>query len=383
MRSQTTTRISSEVLAVLRTLEHHDDAVSLTVDLRDQRELYLQVAEVLEACGAKWDRRRDAHAHTEHWDPGMLADVVATGEAPPANSLAFFPTPRKIAAEMCKYIDRIACGVFIDGVKYATRILEPSAGTGALVHALIDHLVADRTATRDEIYRGELPEHQRLCVEIIMIEQDPRRARILERTFTATKSKHRDLGTISVKVHCGDFLRYAAEQAEQGHTFDAILANPPFSVRGDRRAWRTHLLAMLSVLDERGRLACVVPCNYLEKVGDPDLTMIEVVGASEREEWPKGMFEGTSAATVTLYLDGPTYFDRSWDGESLWCENTFEIMQALERLHKQTDLADTPAVRAELIRYLAEAARGGEHVLADAESVDRFRRKLKIYFETD
>src|SRR5207245_5405050 len=88
------------------------------------RKLYEQVNKALDAMGGKWDRK--AKAHVFPVDPAeKLKALMDTGEAPAKNPTDFFATPEALAERMAVQIP-----------EYAERILEPSAGTGAIALAI-------------------------------------------------------------------------------------------------------------------------------------------------------------------------------------------------------------------------------------------------------
>jgi 16S rRNA G966 N2-methylase RsmD len=317
------------------------------------RSLYLEVAAVLEQCGATWHKGHKIHVFGVQWDPGMLEDVIATGEAPPKNPLSFFPTPTVIADEIAEWCDRCALGVYLDGELYASRVLEPSAGTGALIDAFLRRLE-----------RVEKP-----CVELVLVEVDPRRARILERKYSNPREG------IEIRIVSEDFLLFAKSEAAEGNRYDAILANPPF----DRLTWREHLLACSRLLDDHGRMACVVPASYKDHaVRKQDLELLDVLAASQKNAYPQGTFEGTQIATAAIFTDGEWLSSRTWNGESLWVTNTYESIESARKFAASHGFSEmTVECRRFLIDLLATAAiDGNERVLFDDASLESFRETM-------
>lgn len=358
-------KISPEVIAVLSTLEHGADHVRITCD-NLERSVYLDVAGILEACGAKWNRSKKHHAHTSTWDPGMLADIIDTREPPPKNPLAFFPTPKTLASPMANHCAEVAGGVYIDGEPYKSRILEPSAGTGALVRAFIEEAVRVRDGEVD-------------C-EIVMVEKDPRRARILARDFA---EPNLPLG-VEVRIVCEDFAIFAAREIAEGNEFDAIIANPPFSLEGDSKAWRTHFMLMIRLLSSRGRLACILPPSFAG-TSKPDLEMLTFAGAcEERHDNPAGSFEGTGIRTTTFFLRGEDLRNaEEWDGDSLWVDSTEEHLKRARRTLRNEvnlELSDppmTPVLRDTWIDILKDAAiNGRECVNFEDAYLYKFHRRM-------
>ncbi|MEW5249893.1 hypothetical protein [Microbulbifer discodermiae] len=121
-------------------------------------------------------------------------------------------TPALVASRMAEYLD-IPAG----------RILEPSAGTGALVAALLE--------------KGHPAE------QIVAI----------ERHSSLKSALLRRLEGEPVEIICGDFLEYAKGARVN---FSGVLMNPPF------RKVRQHVDAALSLLYSGGALVALVPDTF-------------------------------------------------------------------------------------------------------------------------
>lgn len=96
------------------------------------RKVYLAVNTVLESMGGKWNRRAKAHVFTA--DPREALTAVLDGgtiAAAPKVLEAFFATPPALA-------NKIATESDIVDLEPGARVLEPSAGDGALVRAILD-----------------------------------------------------------------------------------------------------------------------------------------------------------------------------------------------------------------------------------------------------
>lgn len=90
------------------------------------RKLYTQVNEVLVALGGSWNRKAGAHVFESDPQDG-LDDVITTGGVTRAKDLGFFATPPGLAKELVELAE----------VRPGMRALEPSAGEGAIVAALL------------------------------------------------------------------------------------------------------------------------------------------------------------------------------------------------------------------------------------------------------
>lgn len=120
-------QVSDEVLRVLSGLQVMPQGVRIVEQL--DRKLYTKTNEVLEALGGKWDRKSKSHVFSRVGsDPGALIDdVILTGEVSTHKDLGFFATP----PELAEYLVNAA------GVRIGHFCLEPSAGEGALVDAML------------------------------------------------------------------------------------------------------------------------------------------------------------------------------------------------------------------------------------------------------
>ncbi|OLF08559.1 hypothetical protein [Actinophytocola xanthii] len=102
----------------------------LVIPQRLNRADYVAVNTVLTALGGSWSRANQAHVFPA--DPtDQLATVLADGALPrPARTTeGFVPTPAELAEELVREHTRLA-------ELPAPRVLEPSAGDGALVDAV-------------------------------------------------------------------------------------------------------------------------------------------------------------------------------------------------------------------------------------------------------
>lgn len=196
-------KVSTDVLAVLDRAETKGNTLRLIGTL--DRKLYLDTDKVLKAAGGKWDRKQRAHLFD-----GDAADaiepVILTGEIVSARQqFGYFPTPAPVAQRVIDHA-RIEPGM---------RVLEPSAGRGALA------LAAVRAGAFVD------------CVEI-----QPEHANAL----TAERERN-------TTVLCADFLTTDPQPA-----YDRVVMNPPFA----RQADITHMLHAYKALRPGGRLVAVM-----------------------------------------------------------------------------------------------------------------------------
>ena len=181
---------------------------------------YDAVDQVLSALGGRWHR---GTGHRFPHDVSLaLAEFVAGGPAPqPERSTAgWVPTPDTLAAKVIADHARLRWN---RDVRPGARVLEPSAGYGALVTAL-------RNA-RDDL-------------RITAVEPVEYRAERIEADEVVTAT----------------FEQYAARLPETTR-FDLIVMNPPFAVTGDRQAWIAHVRLAMRLLADGGRLVAILPAS--------------------------------------------------------------------------------------------------------------------------
>lgn len=184
--------ITTALTTRAETAGHH---LRLTGPRMDSR-LYQRIDDVLQGIGGRWDRAAQAHVFPAD-AAASLAALLAAGEVvtlrEKRQSAQYFPTP---AAVVQRLID-------LAQLESGMRVLEPSAGSGAIAGA-----VAARGAVVD-------------CIE-----QDPGYAAVL------TDAGH--------TVRVADFLTVPAEPR-----YDRVIMNPPFT-RGADIAHVEHALRFLA-----------------------------------------------------------------------------------------------------------------------------------------
>lgn len=276
----TTARVSEAVLALLRAavIEGH---VLLPMP-QAPRAVYEELADILGRLRGKWKRGK---GHVFPYDPtAAIAAVVVSGCKPSNNPLAYFPTPAEVAGGMIADIDATA-----NRMGSPLTMLEPSAGSGALILAALERWPIER---------------------VVAIEADPLNTAMLRGREWPTPDWFVEMvadGFVApveqtVEIIDGDFLA-----RDFGDKFDLILMNPPFSLLGDPEAYRTHLRRAFDLLAPRGRLACVVPDGPWRtseiKRHVEWRAWLDSLGATILEH-PAGSFRasGTSVKTATIIL---------------------------------------------------------------------------------
>lgn len=216
---RTATRtISDDTLAIL-TGSIMTDGNRVTITKQLDRADYLAVDKVLRAAGGEW-RRRD-RAHVFPGDAAAVIDQIClSGTYSTERDDGWFPTKPAIADQLTALL-RLQPGM---------RVLEPSAGEGALVEAVL---------------------RLRVPVRISVIERDKRRRAVLAaiavRTFESPEP-----GVVDVLQDYDDFLAVPVVRI-----YDRVIANPPFI----GTSYIDHTLHAYKLLQPGGRLVTILPAG--------------------------------------------------------------------------------------------------------------------------
>lgn len=157
------------------------------------------VVHIMGSLRCPWRQSRKRFVAHISLDPETLIDIaIKSGHVPDLHANDYFPTPPTGATEL---VNAIPDSLFIE------RVLEPSAGTGAIVTAI----------------KARWP-----AAHITAIETDPLNLTILGHL-------HPD-----IKIVQADFLTWRPTEP-----FDACVMNPPFTANGGYKAHIPHALGML------------------------------------------------------------------------------------------------------------------------------------------
>jgi predicted RNA methylase len=210
-------KVPPEVLEVLNGQAEADGQL-LRLPLLDPA-LYNQVTKILVAAGGRWDGSKQARGHRFEGPADRILAQLRTGTLTPAQENDFVLTPPKIASFLSGFVD----------VGPGNTILDPSAGTGALVRALVP---AGAT--------------------VHMIESDPAHAPALEALLEEG---------VATELVIGDFLAMSPPVpgaacgppgTELEHAYDAVVMHPPLYAQVH------HLLHAWEWLTPGGQLAAIV-----------------------------------------------------------------------------------------------------------------------------
>ena len=253
-----TTKLSTEVLAILSSAKIEGNVVKLTCGnlsiSKEGRKLYLDVNAALEAIGGKWDRK--AQGHTFASDPEEALDnAILTGEVTPPSKNGYFPTPKAIVMKLCDLAD----------IHPGQCVLEPSAGQGAITTELY-HRGA-------KVFACELLEGNR---KVLMGDGMPSIALFSEPNFM---------------------------QLETHLKFDRVVMNPPFEKRQDTK----HVLRAFQFLKPGGKLVSVMSSGIKfreDRMGQDFRNFVEGHGG-QIIDLPEGSFKesGTGVNTVVVTIE--------------------------------------------------------------------------------
>lgn len=251
-------KVDNTVLNVLSNALMDGPRLVLTGQL--DRSLYTQTNKVLEAAGGKWDRKAKAHVFQVDAVDAM-EQIIQTGEVTLIRTIqqnfGYFPTPPAVVARLVELAD----------LEPEMIVLEPSAGQGAIVKALL--------AAGCVVHAWELLEANWL----VLAGLDLMRAPAVQ----------------------GDFLAREPEQV-----YSRVVMNPPFAKQADIH----HVNHALKFLRPDGLLVSVMSAGVTfrdNKLTQDFRDLIRARGG-DIEALPDGAFKesGTGVRTVIVTIPGAT-----------------------------------------------------------------------------
>lgn len=248
--------IDTDVAEVLKRASANPTTIKLPAEQLD-RKLYTRVNKVLEALGGKWNRSQQVHVFPQ-WIDAHQELVYALGDGYVlVSDDSFFPTP----PELVNYLIGHA------RLDHEHRVLEPSAGEGALADAINDHVWSP---------------------QIVLVEINEQRCKVL-----------RDKGYLN--VISADFLQIGFNH----DGFDRVVMNPPF----ERAREVDHVNHAYGLLRPDGRLVSIMSngITFRDDSKYRDLReLVETYGSIHPN--PPGSFKpaGTAVNTVIVIIDKPT-----------------------------------------------------------------------------
>jgi phospholipid N-methyltransferase len=198
-----TLKADDTVLRVLRASVIDDAGLTLQGQL--SRPDYVAVNKFLEVAGAKWNRKAARHLFSTPQAKDKIEALLDEGTIrDDKKCFNYFPTPSALAQRM----------VDLAGIKDGESVLEPSAGSGAILRAI----------------RASHPRNRVVAVEI--------------------NEQMTEIVNMAHRVFYGDFLDWRAVSDDTG-TFNRILMNPPFE------ADIKHIQHAIKFLKPGGRLVAI------------------------------------------------------------------------------------------------------------------------------
>lgn len=270
-------RIDEKIINILSqaTINKSDNSLTLHGEL--DRKDYMKVDEVLQSIRGKWNK--SAKVHQFPFDPtGPLKEVLEKKQLEPKNATAYFPTPVAAIDLMYQMADSVR-------FEYADesspiRVLEPSAGIGGIADYLkskTEHIVIDT------------------------VEIHPPNQEIL-------RSK-------GYKPYCMDFMAY---EVDEENLYDVIFMNPPFSLKGDKHAYITHINHALKMLKPAGELIAIVPTGWCKNNSKKEEAFRNLVASNGYciETLESGTFKesGTMIECKVINLGIRNWKDRETNG---------------------------------------------------------------------
>lgn len=275
-----TTKISPAVLDVLKRCRIDEPSKLLylpTEGGRLDRKLYTDTNKVLEALGGEWKRKLGGHLFDVEEVTPLLAAVIETGIYVDSKKLfQFFETPEPLADALVASIPAATLRALAGsgaGPSFL-RVLDPSAGNGALLDAL--HRLLTRLDIRHDVSLWDAIEPQETCRKVL----DSKGYNVLPDR---------------------DFLEYTGPIELRGR-HQIVLMNPPFT-KGQATAHFSHALE----LDLADVYAVIQPASYRFSSRKADEALRKDVAelAGEVTDNPEDAFKasGTGVRTVSIIID--------------------------------------------------------------------------------
>jgi predicted RNA methylase len=230
----------------------------------------------------------------------------------------YLRTPDSLADELCAWPHHD-----LRWLPPGAQVLEPSAGDGALVAAIL-----------------------RCNPQVAVTAVEPH---LVRAQACADRASGFDA---DVTVHVGTFEQYAAVAARAGTRFDAVVMNPPFAVAGQADVWLEHLRTAWHLLRPGARLVAVVPEGFAYRssgIHTDARTFVEHHGT--HQPLPAGAFAETGGQVATRVVRMTKPVDSSRPEYLLAADLTREPVPVRELCLTGAAASDTPA----------QVVRGGWH----------------------
>jgi hypothetical protein len=240
----------------------------ITFPDRIEAPIFTKMKTMFAAITGTWLGKK-AQAFGFDFDPScIVAQYLSDGSWPKKNPFSLYPTPAIVTDYACKFT--YADANRFAGYDHVIRILEPSAGRGDLIDAVIEGF--KRLGIRYEV----------ICVEL-----DPVNIAILTgKGYT---------------VIAGDFLSLSSLGE-----FDLVIMNPPF----EGNNYTHHIRHAQGFLKKNGKLVAIAPTSIFKSPHKATVALRQEVNALNYHAFPGAIFEkhtfdDTTAETCVFELYAP------------------------------------------------------------------------------
>lgn len=242
-----------EIKDIIKDCTIVDGNVIKLPNIQLERTDYIKVKKLFESNGGKWKGGKTQGFVFDSDAESVLARIQGGDTSNRKKKFQFFETPTDIARKLA---------MCLGDIEPTHRILEPSAGRGALIKAVLE----------------EWPEQTVDCYELM---EDNREA--------------------LTNIPNARLLGYDFLEAEVG-MYDKIIANPPFANNQDIK----HVMKMWEHLADGGQMAVIMSCHWRfanDKQSKEFRTFVESV-EHNITVIPKGTFKssGTDVESIMLVL---------------------------------------------------------------------------------
>lgn len=252
------------ILEILKQCEvNKENKTIILPNIQLERKLYQKVAKKLEGIGGKWNKKAKVFVFED--DTLDYFDDICNGdEINIKKEFQFFATPQDIAEQVASYARYNWHETPSKVLK--SRILEPSAGKGALISAL-------------KQYHGNILVD---CYE----------------AFEPNVKYLKENLSENINFLGSDFL-----QAKDEEIYDCIIMNPPFN----NKQYVDHVMKAWKMLNKSGKLIAIVPPSWQNNSNKKETSFKEFVKkhCTEICNLDKGSFKesGTMVETMILIFD--------------------------------------------------------------------------------
>lgn len=242
-----------EINEIIKDCTIADGNVIRLPNIQLERADYMKVKKLFESNGGKWKGGKTQGFMFDSDAVSILARLQGGDTSNRKKNFQFFETPADIAHKLA---------VRLGDVEPTHRILEPSAGRGALIKAVLE----------------EWPEQTVDCYELM-------------------EENREELAKIpNARLLGNDFL-----EAEVG-MYDKIIANPPFANNQDIK----HVTKMWEHLADGGQMAVIMGCHWQFASDKPSKAFRSFVESVDHDitVLQKGTFKssGTDVESMMLVL---------------------------------------------------------------------------------